>query len=206
MNRKALALASSMLLIALLARPETAAALHWKTYRNENLGFEVNYPSYLTPETEKGSPPVVGFLERKFSGTGCYDFEVGVHPRGAMSREEAIQDSNLFWTKKQAESYYQSRPHTGPFPFSNVPPGSYFIGGSNMDPERHPLKEITISGYSGLSGKTWRRCYYDAGGIAGSGPVRVVFLLGKHHYAAINIMLEGSDTDKMLSTFRFIEP
>jgi hypothetical protein len=69
-----------MPLTALLACRGAAAAVHWKTYRNENLGFEVGYPSYLTPETEKGSPPPVGFLERKFSGTGCYDFEVEIWP------------------------------------------------------------------------------------------------------------------------------
>lgn len=189
------------------AEPGPAAgASSWKTYRSEKFGFEVRYPPDLRSEIPQNSSSSVGFIDREFQGTDCYEFQVEVEPRKAMSTEEAIQKSGLFYTKKQAQSYYHDNPGLGAFPFATAPEDAYFVGGGMMDPGLHRVEETRVNGYFALAGKTWTRCYYNAGGIAGSGAEKVVFLLGKESYASIEIFWENADTDKMLSSFKFIGP
>lgn len=105
-------------------------ASNWKTYRSEKFGFEVRYPPDLSPEIPRNSSSSVGFIDWKFQGTDCYEFQVEVEPRNALSKEEAIRKSGLFWTKREAQSYYHDHPGLGAFPFAASPEDAYLSAGA----------------------------------------------------------------------------
>jgi hypothetical protein len=170
---------------------------NWKTYQNEEFGFELRYPPDWKV-MEGGA--YIGFRNPRWDSRSVRLGGPTVTVRGwkDISKEKALEEAGIE-TQAQAK-------HDGDRPPGGFGNEKYIVLLGEAGPPT-PLWEITISGIPALVANVPTRLYHgDATkltGYARASTGRIVFLMGPHAFAEFHAATRDKDFDAMVASFRF---
>lgn len=156
----------------------------WKTYRNEEYGFEVRYPSEYViseakPDDLKGEVFNTGYLSNIIIGRSDGSFEMVIQPKKNASG--GINISNL---RNEVMKFYGATSWPFKFPWEDA-----------------EIKEFSITGYPAIKSNYGE----PREGSAAKDPAVIVYALNAKYLYRVSYIHDIQTGDKMLSTFKFID-
>jgi hypothetical protein len=177
--------------------PTPEIPVDWKTYRNEELEFEVRYPSNLqVAEYQDPDRRTVSFIDLD---SEISESVVHIAVYKGMSEVEIRKEVD-FLTKSELLQLE----HINPEKISDLDGAKYWaIGGVGPDPV--PVEELFFEGKKILMADLDVRLGFREGGYAGLGSRRSVLLFeATDIYIVINTPVDDVFLQELLSSFRLL--
>jgi len=179
----------------------------WLTYRNEEFGFEVKYPSDLTLLQEGGVSAFVSFGKPEHSSIGESSLDIKILK--GITEKEALGEAHI-WTRDEIIQLQRNEPKQFPPDFNAeefTKTQEYWL----FDPVNSyptPVQEILVNGKKALVGEFDVRLGDTEGGYVGLGASSMTLLFGDNN--TYSLIYTGFNADsvvlrQILSTFRLIE-